>query len=216
MTNWRDERRGAENLVREGADAFAWAREMIAEHGPLPCVVSHEDAGGLCQRKATMEVYGLGFCEVHGAEAKAGALEELYHDAMQEILRPLNPDATQINPEAAAALEAAADDLFLKHPDEAAAEEALERAFPLIMERVSVATVDYVEDPHSPASRENMPPYEVFCQARHLVHKLMRVAYENGEDWLVETLEPQRETVAAQAAYALVLEREAGVRTALS
>jgi hypothetical protein len=44
----------------------------------------------------------------------------------------------------------------------------------------------------------------------------MHLAYEGGEDWLVETLEPHRESTAAQAAFALVLEREAGVRSVLS
>jgi len=38
----------------------------------------------------------------------------------------------------------------------------------------------------------------------------MRPAFEEGADWLVETLE--REGVAAQATYALALEREAGLR----
>ena len=61
-----------------------------------------------------------------------------------------------------------------------------------------------------------MPPYDVFRQARHTIHRAMRLAYEEGEDWMVETLEPHRETVAAQAAFALVLEQEVGVRTVLS
>ncbi len=34
------------------------------------CVVSHPDAGGQCERTATMAVWNLLFCEVHGQEAE--------------------------------------------------------------------------------------------------------------------------------------------------
>jgi len=45
-----------------------------------------------------------------------------------------------------------------------------------------------------------------------LLHRFMRLAYEEGEAWLVEPLEKEREQIAAQAAYALALESEAGPR----
>jgi hypothetical protein len=44
----------------------------------------------------------------------------------------------------------------------------------------------------------------------------MCLTFEEGCDWLVEVLEPKRERAAAQAAYALVLERKAGLRPALT
>jgi len=92
-------------------------------------------------------------------------------------------------------------------------EEVLARAFPLIGERVSADTLRYVfEDPHDPEVRDQKPPYDAWHHTRHMTHKLMRLAYEDGEDWLVGVLEPAREQAAAQAAFALVLEREAGVR----
>jgi hypothetical protein len=74
---------GAEAIVREGDEAFARYRRLIEERGQLPCVVRHPDAGGQCQGLAVMKVYGLNFCEIHGAEAKAGALEEIYFDAVR-------------------------------------------------------------------------------------------------------------------------------------
>jgi len=54
------------------------------------------------------------------------------------------------------------------------------------------------------------PPFDTFMSGRLLVCRHMRPAFEEGADWLVETLE--REGVAAQATYALALEREAGLR----
>ncbi len=47
------------------------------------CCVRHEDAGGWCQRPATVLVYGLTFCKIHGQEAKIGALESAHHEAWQ-------------------------------------------------------------------------------------------------------------------------------------
>lgn len=42
--------------------------------GGRPCFVRYPDAEGLCRREAALEVYGLGFCAVHGEEAKLGEL----------------------------------------------------------------------------------------------------------------------------------------------
>ena len=51
-----------------------------------------------------------------------------------------------------------------------------------------------------------------FLGSLETLDKVMRVAHEDGETWLVELLERERESVAAQAAYAL---RDwAGCRTA--
>ena len=47
---------------------------------------------------------------------------------------------------------------------------------------------------------------------RHLICRHMRLAFEESATWLVEILERQREEVAAQAAYALALGKEAGLR----
>src|SRR4051794_26355752 len=49
------------------------------------CVVSHPDAGGPCGEPAAMLVWELPFCAVHGAEAEAGALQEIFEDAEKAL-----------------------------------------------------------------------------------------------------------------------------------
>ncbi len=68
----------------------------------------------------------------------------------------------------------------------------------------------HVEDGHGLGIHD--PPYDRFVSARLIVCRHMRLAFEEGVDWLVEILEEERESVAAQAAYALALEREADLR----
>ncbi len=86
-------------------------------------------------------------------------------------------------------------------------------AFPLDRSRTDNATLAYAEDPDSHGRGTHEPPYEMFARARMLVCRLMRLAFEEDADWLVETLEAEREETAAQAAYALALERGAGLRS---
>ena len=74
----------ATGLVLEGEEAL---ERVSGPSGPVPCFVRHEDAGGKCLRPAVMEVYGLPFCEIHGAEVKFRALEELYYDAANFLAR---------------------------------------------------------------------------------------------------------------------------------
>jgi hypothetical protein len=47
------------------------------------------------------------------------------------------------------------------------------------------------------------PPSEWYRVQRRLLHHFMRLAYQAGEDHLVEVLEPHRELASAQTAYAL-------------
>lgn len=204
MVKWRDERRGAENLVRE-----------LPEGEERRCWVALPGSSERCPNMAVIGVYGIPFCEVHGEEAKEGALEELYFDATQEVERPLNGAVRDLNPEAERALEAARRELYVLLHAAEQTEQVLTRAFPLIRERVDSETLAYVADPDSPEARNYSPPYDAFRAERHHIHRLMRLAFEEGYDWLVEVLEPSREKAAEQAAYALVLEEEAGVRTVL-
>jgi hypothetical protein len=200
----RPETRGAAALVREGEQAFAGARAIVEEHGPLPCTVEHPDAGGRCERPAVMEVYGLPFCEVHGEEIKAGALQELYFDATHDVGRPLGGHVAPLNPEAERALQAALSGLLEKvHQAERADDEALLRAYPLIRERVSSETLHF--DYSDPSGARGTTPVELFMRHRELIHKLMRLAHEEGAGYLVETLEDHRESCAAQLAFALTL-----------
>src|SRR5829696_8692826 len=74
----------------------------------FPCVVSHREAvgdGGPCERPAAMTVYGLSFCEEHGEEAAAGALEEMHQDAQDFFERFDGPGVVPLgNPLARRAL----------------------------------------------------------------------------------------------------------------
>jgi hypothetical protein len=202
MVDWSDRTGEAEDLVREGdrAEQIASIRRVAEQLGHEPheirCIVSHEDAGGKCGREAVMEVYGLTFCEVHGEEAKAGALEELYHDALQFMELFDAPHVRTLNPEVQRIVSAGVTEI----PEwtETETEEALLRAFPLIPERMDNDTQRAEEDLAYGTS------YSTWRETRRVIHMLMRFAYQEGEDWLVEVLEHHREQNSAQAAFALV------------
>jgi hypothetical protein len=52
-------------------------REYVeAEKSPRCCVGQPTEVGERCSRPATMDVYGVSLCAVHGAEAAAGARQE--------------------------------------------------------------------------------------------------------------------------------------------
>jgi hypothetical protein len=55
-------------------------RYLDAERGYAPRCWSghHPNAGGRCPNTATMRVYGVPLCRVHGEESAAGAREALY------------------------------------------------------------------------------------------------------------------------------------------
>lgn len=122
----------------------------------LPCVVRHPDAGGQCARPATMQVYGLEFCGIHG--------EELVEEGTAAEHR-----------------------------------RALVRAYPDVPEKVRERIVTWEQDegPHSGAVVDSL------LSTLGTLGKLMLVAHQDGETWLVENLEREREGVAAQAVYAL-------------
>jgi hypothetical protein len=194
------------SLVLEGEGAL---ERVGAKDGPLPCVVRHEDAGGQCHRDAVMRVYGLCFCEIHGAEAKAGALEEAYYDAANFLARLDNPYVPEPNPVALRALREAVSGLREEEgrATDGSSDAALRRAYPVIPERVDEDALDFDYD-----DREREPgdiPVDWNYYSRMLIHKLMRIAHEEGRDhYLVEMLEEQRERVSAQLAFALALYEE--------
>ena len=92
------------------------------------------------------------------------------------------------------------------------ADVALLEAFPLDRARVSSEILEYVREPDVAA--QFVPPHEAYLGYRLLLCRHMRLAFEEDAHWLVEMLERERELVAAQAAYALALEGEAGLRPA--
>ena len=212
-----DETTGAKLPVRDrSGTAEALAKPLTGEERALelPCWARHPAAGGQCPRAATTMVYGLLFCEIHGAEAAAGALAELFQDADDVLERLDNPHAPHPNQEAANALEAARRMLERRRDEHEEDEAALRRAYPVIPEKVCAETVafDYRFGPGNEYGPGEQPT-EVYQDARRLLCNQMRVAYEEGADWLVEVLEYEREAAAAQLAFALVdYERKTGSR----
>ena len=211
MTTTTTEGRPAEEtLVRE--------LEPRLFHGR--CCVRHEDAGGRCDREATLEVYGLLFCEVHGPEVRVGALGEVYFDAgwFVEYLDTAGGFA-QPNPALVASVKAANVDFMRRSSKEDVEDDVLRRAYRLLPERVDPETVEHYSDRDWPGKYHYEAPYDHYLHVRMLIHHLMRVAYQDGARRIVEILERERERVAAQAAYASVYldewtERQKAVRKA--
>src|SRR5215211_729859 len=59
----------------------------------FPCFVGHGGHVDPCERPAAVLVYGLSFCEVHGAEVRDGALEEMHQHATEWFGR-FDPEGT--------------------------------------------------------------------------------------------------------------------------
>lgn len=193
----------AAGIVRRGEEVgYAGYVERYGE--APPCFVHTPDH---CERPSTMEVYGLPMCEAHGEECASLAMEEVAHDLENELMRPLNDTVRGVSPHIEAALRAALEGI--EH-DHGPADAALLRAFPLVESKVCMGTRRYLEDPD--AFRNGLPPFDMHMESRMLIHRLMRLAFEADADWLVQVLEGERETSAAQAAYALALDRAPDLR----
>ena len=168
----------AEGLVR-------WL-EPENEPGPWPCWVRTPQH---CPNTAVMKVYDLPFCEVHGAECRDGAFEEIYQDATEWLSRFDNPHVPNPNWEALRVLREGVSELRGKARfAELASEESIQRAYPVYGREVDE---DYFVG------------YDHLREIRFTLHKLMRLAFEAGEDWILEKLERDREDVAAQLAWLL-------------
>ncbi len=140
------------------------------------------------------------FCEVHGAEARAAALVEMYQDAADWLEVLDNPHVPQPNPAALYALHSAVKGLEAAVIEAQEAQDAaLPRAYPWIEERVDTETAGF--DWSNPDGYAT--PDVVFWRASQLVCKLMRLAHAEGAMGLVEVLEPYRESASAQYAFAL-------------
>ena len=167
-----------------------------------------------CERPAAMEVYGLHMCELHGEEAASGALEEIAYDLENELQRPLNGYVRPLSPHLERALRHGFETLPDGANESERREEALLEAFPFDRSRADADTLSYAENPDASTHSGRQSPYDSFLGDRLLVCRHMRLAFEEDADWLVEMLEREREVVAAQAAYALALDREAEDRPA--
>jgi hypothetical protein len=167
----------------------------------LPCVVRHPDAGGRCQRTATIKMYGiLNFCGLHGEEARVGALMELYQDAGYFFDRFRNPHVPDMNPLIERELAAAIRRMNDEGPSDNDHYEALSRAYPNPPEKVREIILLWERDERV---NQGPMPVDLLLDSLQTLHKLMRLAHEDGEDWLTEILEYQRQECAARAACAL-------------
>ncbi len=147
-----------------------------------------------------MRVYGLAFCAQHGENAKLGALLEAYHEAGYFFDRFRNPHTPDLNEIVERELLAAVDRMRSEGPSDEDYYRALRRAYPNPPEKVRAGVLRWEED--TDHMRE-VPPSEYLLDTLMTMHKLLRLAFKDGECWMVEVLELERQSVAAQCAYAL-------------
>jgi hypothetical protein len=153
-----------------------------------PCFVQHEDAGGRCERTATIRMYDiLNYCDVHGEEARIGAYLEAHHEADRFFDR--FRDARPQNPVLGRKIRAALEHVSDGGPSDSDYSRALARAYPNPPERVrkmlELWALDEKAD-HGPS------PLDQLLDALGTVHKLMRISWADGEDWLTEQLDIHR------------------------
>jgi hypothetical protein len=163
--------------------------------------VRHEDAGGRCQKAATIKMYEmLNFCPEHGEEAKVGALMELYQDAGYFFDRFRNPHTPDLNNLIERELAAAIVRMNDEGPSDDDHQRALSRAYPNPPEGVRGMIAQWERDCRA---NRGPTPLDLLLDSLFTIYKLMRLSFEDGEDWLVEILEYQRQETAARAACAL-------------
>ncbi len=166
----------------------------------LPCVVRHPDAGGRCPRTATVKMYNiLNFCPEHGEEAKVGALMELYQDAGYFFDRFRNPHVPDLNNLIERELGAIVNRMRSEGPSDEDYYRALAFAYPQPPEGVHEMILRWQRDE---MADRGPAPVDLLLDSLGTLHKLMRLAFEDGEDWLTAILEYQRQETAARAAFA--------------
>ncbi len=167
----------------------------------LPCVVRHPDAGGRCPRTATVRMYDiLNFCPEHAEEARIGALMEVYGDATHFFHRFRNPHVPDLNPIVEGELAAVLSRMHDEGPSDADYYRALSLAYPNPPEKVREIILLWERDCRA---NRGPTPLDLLLDSLFTIYKLMRLSFEDGEDWLTEILEYQRQECAARAACAL-------------
>jgi hypothetical protein len=152
-----------------------------------------------------MKLYGLlNFCEEHGEEARIGAEMERYYDAGYFFDRFRNPHVPDLNDLVERELEAAVGRMNEEGPSAADYYRALRRAYPEPPEYLREQIRRWERDERNDKERGEAP-VDLLLDSLMTVRKLMRCAREDGEDWLVEILEHERQELAARAAYACEL-----------
>ncbi len=144
-----------------------------------------------------------------------GAEMEVWADAAYFFDRFRNPHTPDFNPlieEALASWGRAFND---GGPSDQDYQDALCRAYPDTPQKVRDMVRRWERDERG--DENGIPPLDQLLDSLRTLHKLMRIAHDDGEHWLVEQLEQQREGQSAQAAFALeesARKREAGQRPA--
>lgn len=185
-----------DNSYREGY----WITRKLPTATDEKCVVDHPDAGGPCEQSIAYEVCGMPFCEMHGLEAGAGVLEELYREAYEEFERLDNTFALPLQPELLRAVRGHREHVRLeerRHHD--SRNQLIRETFPLIRERVDQETLDW-----QPGTCEDSP-VDFWNIAYAEICSLMLKAYAGQSPWLARELESYREQAAAQCAFAEIV-----------
>lgn len=165
--------------------------------GKGSCVVSHPDAGGQCQRPVAKMVWSLPFCEVHGQEAEAAALEEISDDTQMQLEALLSAEnarsgSNQLLLHTLGQAETLASEVRVEHFREQ--DEALRAAYPPLEGHIDSDTLafDYWQDYACDG------PVDWWSEARYLMSRFMRQSHERGLPELVRGLEFLRERACAQ------------------
>ncbi len=166
----------------------------------LPCFIRHLDAGGQCEEPGAVQVHGLNFFEAHGEEALIGAGLEAYDDANWFFERFRNPHVPQQGDGIERALGFALARLREEAPSDSDHQRALVAAYPEIPVETRRQLVNWQIDEE--------PGYaavvDTLLDNLHTIHKLLRITHAVKDmTWLVEVLEEERQSLAAQAAYVL-------------
>lgn len=162
-----------------------------------PCFVRHPDAGGQCWQPATIEVYGLNFCEAHGEEARLGSRLEEQQDAEWFFERFRTSHVPRFSSQIERGLELALDAV---RPVEKDYYRAIVRAHDgLVPEGVRERVARWELD-----EGQGYGTILDWClDSLFVLHKLLRIAHAEQRTWLVELLEVERQGIAAEAAVAL-------------
>lgn len=175
------------------------AKLVETEERTSPCCVRHPNAGGQCPELGTRRVHGLLFCERHGLEAEAGAGVEVYDDTNWFFERFRAPHVPSQSDGIERVLEHTLAQLRKEYPSDSDHHRALMAAYPEIPEETRKRVEAW--------KAEDAPGYfgalDTLLDELHTFHKLLRIAYVEGMTWVVEILEQERQSNAAQAAYLL-------------
>lgn len=167
--------------------------------GPF-CSVSHPATGGPCGKPASIEVWALPFCEVHGAEAEAASVAEMWEDARRAAGSAVvgGRGAWRMNGALLYTLRRAEHEARQNEEDaEHTHEDAMQDAYgETDATHTDSDTLRYNGDPFAGS------PVDWWSETRRAICKAMREAHEGGLTHGAD-LEPLREYATAQEVLAL-------------